>query len=143
MDNYYRFNALPENSFPNNFNIRHALTLGTNYTSDRLKLSAGLNWNSGRPTTQPIDNNEIVNGEINYDSTNSSELKDYFRIDVSALYDFKLSSKIKANLGFSVWNLFDRKNIINNFYRINNDEVVEVKQRSLGVTPNVVFKVHF
>ena len=143
MDSEYEFNGLAENTFPSNFNIRHAVTLGTNYTSDRLKLSAGLNWNSGRPTTRPIANNEILNGEINYESTNTSELKSYLRVDLSALYDLKLSAKTKANLGLSVWNVLDRENIINSFYRISNDEVTEIQQRSLGITPNVVFRVNF
>lgn len=143
MDSEYEFKDLAENTFPSNFNIRHAVTLGTNYSSNRLKLSAGLNWNSGRPTTQPVINNAILNGEINYESTNTSELKSYLRVDLSALYDLKLSAKTKANLGLSIWNVLDRENIINSFYRISNDEVTEIQQRSLGITPNVVFRVNF
>ena len=143
MNSDYSFEGLPEKNFPSNFNIRHALTFGTNYSSERLKLSAGLNWNAGRPTTRPIDGNEIVNDDINFDSTNSSELQDYFRVDVSALYNFNLSNKTKANMGLSLWNLLDRENIINSFYRINGDEVTEIKQRSLGITPNLVFRVDF
>jgi TonB-dependent Receptor Plug Domain len=139
----YIFKSLPEKRFPSNFNIKHAITLGTNYTSDRLKISAGLNWNSGRPTTRPIAGNTILNDNINYEDTNSSELRNYFRVDISALYDFNLSSKTKANLGLSIWNVLDRENIINSFYRINNDDIIEVQQRSLGITPNVVFRVNF
>ncbi|WP_299112337.1 TonB-dependent receptor plug domain-containing protein [uncultured Winogradskyella sp.] len=143
LNSEYEFNELPENRFPSNFDIKHAITLGTNYTSNRLKISAGLNWNSGRPISQPVTGNEIISNEINYDSTNSSNLQDYLRVDVSALYDFKLGSKTKSNLGLSIWNLLDRKNIINSFYRINNNDVVEIKQRSLGITPNLVFRVSF
>jgi hypothetical protein len=143
MNSDYIFSDLPETNFPSNYNIRHAVTFGTNYTSDNLKLSAGLNWNSGKPTTKLINGNEIENGEINYNSTNSSRLRDYLRVDVSALYGFNLSTTTNAELGFSVWNLLDRENIINNFYRINNDEISEVQQRSLGVTPNLVFRINF
>lgn len=46
-------------------------------------------------------------------------------------------------MGLSLWNLLDRENIINSFYRINGDEVTEIKQRSLGITPNLVFRVDF
>ena len=143
MNSDYNFKDLPESRFPSNFDINHAITLGVNYTSNRFKVSTGFNWNSGRPTTQPLEGNEIVNDEVNFGKTNSTTLKEYFRVDVSALYDFKISKTAKANLGFSVWNLFDRTNIINNFYRINNDEIVEIKQRSLGITPNVLFRVNF
>lgn len=143
MNNDYNFKALPENTFPSNFDITHAFTLGTNYTSKKVKISAGLNWNSGRPTTTPVTGNEIIDNNINYSATNSDELQDYFRVDVSALYDFKLGKTTKANLGVSVWNLLNRKNTINSFYRINNDVVEERKQNSLGITPNVVFRVIF
>lgn len=143
MNNNYIFKALPEYSFPSNFDITHALTLGTNYTSKRLKLSAGLNWNSGKPKTSPVFGNAVTNNEINYNATNSEQLQDYLRIDLSALYDFKLSKATNANLGISVWNLLNKKNTINNFYRLNNNAVSEIKQQSLGITPNVIFRVHF
>lgn len=139
----YNFKDLQEKTFPSNFNIRHAVTLGTNYIADKFKLSLGLNWNSGRPTTQPIKDNDIVDGEINYGATNVSDLEDYFRVDISALQNFKINTNTTANLGLSVWNLLDRTNVINSFYRINNGEVSEIKQRSLGITPNLVFRINF
>lgn len=143
LNSDYEFAGLEEKRFASNFDISHSITFGTTYSSDRLKLSAGLNWNSGRPTTQPVEGNEIIDGEINFSDTNASSLKDYFRVDISALYDFNFGSGTKANIGLSVWNLLDRTNIINSFYRINSDEVVEIKQRSLGLTPNLVLRVNF
>ncbi len=143
MNNNYTFKTLAENRFPSNLDITHALTLGTNYTSEHFKISAGLNWNSGVPKTSPLPGNEISNGEINYAATNSDQLQDYLRVDISVLYDFKLSTTATANIGLSVWNLLDRKNIINNFYRLNDGVVDEIEQRSLGITPNVVFRVNF
>jgi len=143
MNNSYNFKALPENSFPSNFDIRHAITLGTNYTSELLKVSAGLNWHSGRPITAPVAANETFNDEINFSTTNSGQLQDYFRVDISALYDFKLNNTLNANFGISVWNLLDKENIINRFYRINDGVVDEINQRSLGFTPNLVFRVNF
>ncbi|WP_400076044.1 TonB-dependent receptor plug domain-containing protein [Winogradskyella sp. R77965] len=143
MDNNYSFESLPEQTFPSNFDITHALTFGTNYTSEHLKLSLGLNWNSGRPKTIPEPGNEIINNNINYNPTNAEQLQDYLRVDVSALYDFKLSKTTKANLGISVWNLLDKENVINNFYRLNDDAINEINQRSLRITPNVIFRVNF
>lgn len=143
MNNNYVFKALPENTFPSNFDVTHALTIGTNYTSKHLKLSAGLNWNSGKPKTSPVVGNGITDNEINYNATNSEQLQDYLRVDISALYDFKLTKTTKANLGLSIWNLLDKKNTINNFYRINENTVSEIKQQSLGLTPNIIFRVNF
>lgn len=143
IDSEYTFNELPENSFPSNYNIRHVASLGANYTLNQLKLSLGMNWDSGRPKTNPVSGNEIVDGDINFEATNSAEIQEYFRVDVSALYDFKLSQSINANIGVSVWNLLDRKNIINSFHRIDNNIVTEAQQESLGITPNLIFRVSF
>jgi hypothetical protein len=143
MTSDYTFNSLPENTFPSNFDISHAITFGTNYTLERLKVSAGLNWNSGRPNTSPIDGNEISNNDINYGATNSEQLQDYLRVDISAMYDFKLSRTTTANIGLSIWNLLDRKNIINTFYRRNDEVIDEIEQFSLGITPNLLFRVNF
>lgn len=143
MDNSYTFKSLEANSFPSNYNVFHTVTIGSAYAMDNLKISAGLNWHSGKPTTIPIAGNEIIDNEINFGATNTSNLDDYLRIDVSALYDFRLTSKVKANVGISVWNILDNNNEINNFYRINDGVVNETIQRSLGFTTNAVLRVSF
>ncbi len=143
MDNNYTFDALPERTFPSNFDITHAITIGTAYTLGSFKISAGMNWHSGKPTTRPVFGNEISNGNINFETTNSSRLSEYLRVDVSAMYDFNLAHSIKVNIGASVWNLLDTENNINNFYRNVNNSVVETSQNSLGITPNAVFRVSF
>jgi hypothetical protein len=143
MNNKYTFDSLETNDFPSNYDITHAITIGTSYSNKSLKISSGLNWHSGKPTTQPVLNNEILNNAVNFEAPNESRLKDYLRLDVSALYYFNLSKNTVANIGVSVWNVLDRDNEINNFYRINNASAEETKQRSLGITPNLLFKVRF
>ena len=102
-----------------------------------------MNWHSGRPTTQPVAGNEIVDDAINFEATNSSNLQDYLRVDISAVYTIGLWKNTKADLGLSVWNVLNKNNQINDFYRINDDTVGEMMQSSLGVTPNAVLRVHF
>ena len=85
----------------------------------------------------------VSGGAINYEPSNSSRLKEYLRADASAMYRFKLSNSIRAQAGVSVWNLFDTKNVISQFYRITNNQVEEVRQDALGITPNGVFRVLF
>lgn len=65
------------------------------------------------------------------------------RVDISAHYKFNISKKIKANVGVSIWNLLNQENITNSYYRILDDTVNEVKQKSLGLTPNASFRVSF
>ncbi|WP_445955087.1 TonB-dependent receptor [Yeosuana sp.] len=143
MNNDYTFKDLEAYSFPSNYDVSHTITIGTAYTTKNFKVSAGLNWRTGKPTTQPIKGNEIVDNEVNFGSTNNVRLQDYLRVDVSALYNFKLSPKVKANIGLSVWNILNKKNEINNFYRIKESVVNETKQHSLGITPNAVFRFFF
>ncbi|WAC01207.1 TonB-dependent receptor plug domain-containing protein [Lacinutrix neustonica] len=143
MDNNYRFPSLEENSFPSNYNIAHAITFGANYISNKLKISTGLNWHTGKSITKPTEDNQIVDGEVNFDTTNKANLKDYLRADISAVYDFKYNNKVKINAGVSIWNVLDKENEINTFYRINGSTVNENSQQSLDITPNAVIRVHF
>ncbi|MFK5880401.1 MAG: TonB-dependent receptor plug domain-containing protein [Flavobacteriaceae bacterium] len=143
MDNYYNFEMLQNDKFHTNVDFTNAITIGTSYTLKGFKLSAGLNWHSGKPTTRPVLGNEIIEGTINYESANSSRLKDYTRIDISSTYQFDLGKNTKANIGVSIWNLLNHKNNLNKYYRINNDEVEQVLQHSLGFTPNVSLRISF
>ncbi|MGS2727376.1 TonB-dependent receptor plug domain-containing protein [Psychroserpens sp. BH13MA-6] len=144
-NNDYNFDTLNDGQrFPNNLDIRHAATFAGTYTIDDLKLALGVNWHSGKPQTRPtsIQNND--DNLINYEAPNSSRLSDYFRADISATYALKFSNKRNASIGLSVWNVFDRKNVINTYYVQNsNNEIITVENLSLGITPNVSFRIHF
>ena len=143
-DNNYDFDEFEENKFSSNYDITHTVSVATAYEIKNLKLSAGLNWRSGKPTTRPIFGDEIVNNKINYSAANSSNLDAFMRLDASAIYDFTLSKKIKAQAGLSVLNILDQKNIINSYYIVNDDNLPqEIKEYSLGITPNFAFRVFF
>ncbi len=142
-ENNYTFEELEEVTFPNNLDIRHSVTLASSYSFKNLKISGGLNWRTGKPTTQPIEDNEIIGDKINYQPANSSRLADYMRVDISAQYNFNISEKVKAHAGISVWNVLNKENIINNYYILTNRGVEEIVQNSLALTPNVSFRVVF
>jgi hypothetical protein len=144
MDSYYHFESLQDGEFHNNFDISNAVTLGTSYHFKNFKFSGGFNWHSGKPSTNPVQGNEISNNNINYESANSSRLNDYIRFDLSSTYQVDLGYTTKAEVGISLLNLFDRNNTINSHYYINdNDELQKLSQSSLGFTPNVSFRVSF
>lgn len=144
MNADYTFVTLPETQFPSIYDITHSLTLGVSYKTERLGLAAGWNWRTGIPTTLPDETNPIVDGAINYGTSNSSRLADYMRLDISALYQILSGPKTKAQIGLSIWNLLDKDNNINNFYRPTPQNTVnEFIQNSLGLTPNIAFRVFF
>lgn len=140
----YTFKDLPEVTFPNNFDITHALTAGTTFAWNKVSVSAGYNWRTGMPATRLVQGNEVVNGNLNFDTANKERLPYFSRLDLSATYQFSLTKDIPLLLSLSVWNVLDRQNSINNFYRVNNeDEPEEFTQRSLGLTPNISIRAYF
>ncbi|PRX53743.1 TonB-dependent receptor [Flagellimonas meridianipacifica] len=147
--NDYTFTTIDPNSFPNNLDIRHTLTFASTYTYEKLKLGLGINYRTGRPFTEPQEGDEALNtsvfpAQINFQEPNSSRLPEYLRVDASAIYKFDISRRVKANAGISVLNLTDRKNILNTYYRVADDNQIEtVENISLGITPNLSFRVSF
>ncbi len=144
-ENDYVFNTLSERNFPNNIDINHNLNFALTYILESFKVSSGINWHSGKPTTRPVSGDEIdTNGNINYQHPNSDTLMDYFRWDASTTYNFNLSKKVNGMVGISIWNILGQKNIVNNYYRINaENNIEEIRQLGLGITPNAVFRINF
>ncbi|WP_299440214.1 TonB-dependent receptor plug domain-containing protein [uncultured Aquimarina sp.] len=143
-DNEYTFNNLDPTNFPNNIDIRHNINFAAAYNKNNLKISTGINWHSGKPTTFPNPDNIIENNTITYLSPNSSQLDGYIRVDVSSTYTFKINKNIRGLAGISIWNILDQENISNQYYTIRNqNEIEEVKEFGLGITPNAVFRLNF
>ncbi|WP_378177696.1 TonB-dependent receptor plug domain-containing protein [Aquimarina sp. SS2-1] len=143
-DNQYQFNTLVPSNFPNNIDIRHNANLAVAYNKNNLKISAGINWHSGKPTTIPNQENLIINDTINYLSPNTSRLSNYLRFDLSSTYTFKITKKIQGLAGISIWNITNEENIFNKYFIKNDqDEVEEVNEFGLGFTPNAVLRLSF
>lgn len=143
-ENTFQFERLSPPSFPGNLDIKHRVNFGLSYHTHHYELSTGLNWHSGKPFTEPVKTNEIVNNDINYNSPNSSRLDNYLRVDFSAKYRFSLSNRVRALAGVSIWNVLNKENIVNQYFNINsNDQIESLQQSALDVTPNVIFRVEF
>ncbi|MEM7487046.1 MAG: TonB-dependent receptor, partial [Bacteroidota bacterium] len=148
-DNNYNFSTIVPNGFPNNLDIRHTIVLAGTYTFKNLKLGLGINYRTGKPFTEPEDDNlaldtSVFPARINYKSPNSSRLPQYLRADASAIYKFRLGRGINANVGVSILNIANRKNTLDKYYRVTEDDEIEtVENISLGITPNISFRVNF
>jgi hypothetical protein len=146
--NNYTFEEIVPKTFPNNLDVRHTVTFAGNYTYGNFKIGVGLNYRTGKPYTEPditnpVDTN-VFPSRITFQEPNSSRLSEYLRADASAIYDFTLSPRLKATVGTSILNFTNRKNILNTYYRLNdNDEVETVESVSLGLTPNFSFRIRF
>ena len=143
--NDYTFNTLNSSeSFPNTLDLTHVANASLTYNRNNFKIGLGLNWHSGRPYTSPSDLQINSNSAIEYNAPNSSRLPDYFRTDISAIYNLNVSKGIKAEVGASIWNIFNQTNIVNRFYSLDSDDTInEVDNRSLKFTPNLSFRLNF
>ncbi|MBU2930219.1 TonB-dependent receptor [Winogradskyella psychrotolerans] len=149
--NDYEFESLTPSVFPNNADLRHSVSLAFNYdVLQNLKASIGGVWRSGQPFTKPLAGNETVqNGNstfVNYDTPNNENLEDFRRLDASLNYTFKLNGNMKSSIKVGVINLLDRKNIISSYYKVDPNDAnnsIQVKNKSLGLTPNISFRCNF
>ena len=142
--NDYTFDSLNNgNSFPNNADLRHAITFAGTYNIGDLKLALGANWRTGKPFTAVDELNAIEEDEINFNAPNQNNLDDYLRIDFSTTYNFDLGRNTKAKVGLSVWNVLNKNNNLNTYYTLSEDTVNQIENQSLGITPNVSFRVNF
>jgi len=143
-ENNYRFEKFTPSYFPSNLDVLHTLTLGGSYKIRNLELSAGYNYRSGKPYTTPVNENPIFQNKINYQKVNSDYLEPYVRLDVSMKYQFSITSKIHGLIGFSLWNALNKKNVINTYYILNEtNELEQIEQEALRMTPNVNFRMNF
>ena len=144
----FEFPLLQEGTFPGTFDQRHVLSWSGSYKYEQFQFSLGWQFATGRPVSAPTG---FDNGDIFFTDQNNQRLGNYHRMDLSAFYDFYLDgdNSIKARLGVSVINVYDRDNELDKtfgFDQIGNfdDETIfEVTNVGLGITPNLVFRVYF
>lgn len=149
--NDYEFKSFTPSKFPNNVDIRHSVTAALNYdVLERLQMSIGGIWRTGKPYTKPVEGNETIqNGSqtsVNYDTPNSSNLDDFMRLDASLNYSLQFSDTIKGTIRVGVLNILDRQNSINRYYEVdpnNSESAIEIDNKALGLTPNISLRVWF
>jgi hypothetical protein len=148
-DNNYHFPSVNQPEFSNNFELKHVVSWAGTYEFKNLKIALGSKWYSGRPETTPssldINKSNPLNPTIDYNSPNNKNLEDFFQFNFSTTYKWESSNKTQYKLGLSVINVFNRRNEISEYYRINTttNSIEDVKTYSLERTPNVSFRVIF
>jgi hypothetical protein len=149
--NDYEFDSFTPSQFPNNVDIRHSVTFGFSYNlMQSLSVSLGGMWRNGHPYTVPVSGNETLQTGnttiVNYESPNNKNLDDFKRLDLSLSYKFPFSASAKGILRAGIINLTNEQNLINRYYRVDksdSNKAVEVNNLSLGLTPNLSFRVNF
>jgi hypothetical protein len=162
------FEDLSEEVFVSQIDQPHKIYLNASYTASQFEFSLGWQFKSGLPYT-PISNEEAtrveiaddndsdadpeVFYEIDYGQLNSNRLPNYHRMDASVWYYFSgRNNNWTGKLGVSIQNIYNRTNILNRTYFIDQDgvedenELVDIyaeQRQLLGFTPNVTLSISF
>lgn len=132
-------------SFPGNWNIRHFVNWSHFYSLGDLHFSLGWKWHTGKAYTDvALENGENGPVTIGFDEINGENLPVYHRLDFSALYEIHPEGKVRFRVGLSVLNLYNRKNVLNREFRTTptlDNELIDTRIYSLGITPNLVFRM--
>lgn len=148
-DNNYYFPNYTLPIFSNNFELDHVVTWAGIYEKENLKIAIGSKWYSGRPETTPatsvINASNPANPTIDYNAPNNKHLESFFQVNFSTTYKWKDFKGTQYRFGFSILNVLNRKNEINEYYRINttSNSIEDVKTFALKRTPNLSFRVNF
>jgi hypothetical protein len=139
-------------AFPSPEDRRHQLKWINQYRHKRWTFSLSYIFSSGQPFTDlsvlvvnPQDRRLVnPNQRIRY-------LDDYHRVDLGVNYTFPIS-KTNGELGFSLFNVFNRNNVKYRqyVYAIRpqqngnaNIRLIGTELQMLGITPNLSFKISF
>ncbi|SCY45733.1 TonB-dependent Receptor Plug Domain [Flavobacterium anhuiense] len=145
-ENNYDFRNYEYPRFPNNFELTHTLSWAGIYEKNNFKIALGTKWSSGRPKTSPdLSRIDLSNPELVYNKPNNSNLHMFWQVNLSSTYKWETTGGIQYKIGISILNILNRKNEINEYYRINSltNSVEEINTFSLQRTPNLSFRVSF
>lgn len=143
-----RFNGFNNNDFfTGNLNINYSINWSHFYEYKNFNFALSWLWHSGKSITESnaitADGNPL---RLQFSTLNNGTLPIYHKLDVSALYNFKTNpnSKLKYKLGVSIQNIYNRKSIINREFRLSpglNNSLLTIDYSSLGITPNLSFRI--
>ncbi|GAB5400173.1 MAG: TonB-dependent receptor [Aureisphaera sp.] len=124
--------------------IRHNITVSLNYKLKAFQVALGWNWHTGRPYTEALV--EPSSNELFFQNINTERLPNYHRLDFSSTYAFRFSKEkpLRGKIGFSIRNVYDKRNYLSREYFGNNnlnDPVTVIDRFSLGFTPNFLLRL--
>ena len=133
--------------FPALHDQRHELKLvQSSRINERWSVSSTFMLASGKPYTTPESQYAITlldgseQSYIHVGDKNGQRLPAYHRLDVSAHYRFPVGAS-SVNIGFSVFNLYNRKNVWYREFDLTQSPFVTTDVTFLGATPNLSVRV--
>ena len=139
----YQFDAYGSGYYPAPQDVTNEFKIVGIYTKGRWSFSATWIYTTGKPFTEPLGTYSVMqpNGTSKIYAVTSSEdgvrYPDYHRLDIAAKYKFLLGNKIKSEIGLSIFNVYNRKNIWYKQFSFDQTGLSETDVTLLGFTPNL------
>lgn len=133
-------------AYPANQDRRQEVKLVGNYTMGKWNLAATWVYATGSPYTSPENQygiallDGVTRSFIHVGDKNGARLPAYHRMDLALTRQFA-SEALQWDLGLSVFNLYDHKNVWYREYRLDTSPVIVNDVVTLGFTPTVTLKV--
>ncbi len=135
-------------SFPALHDQLHEVKIIQSIDLNRWTLATTFIYGSGKPFSEPSGKYsvELLDGRtlsyIGVGDKNGSRISPYSRMDISAHYKVT-HQKAKIDIGFSIFNLYNRRNTFYFQYDFQQDPAVVSEIRYIGITPNISFNIEF
>jgi ferric enterobactin receptor len=139
----YKFDVYGQSYFPASHDVTNEFKIVNTYATGRWVFAATWIYTTGRPYTKPVGTFSIIQPDgttKSYtvtSSKNSARYPDYHRLDISAKYKFLIGDKIKTDIGLSIFNVYNRKNIWYKEYQFDETGLTQTNVTLLGFTPNL------
>ena len=140
----YDFDAFGDQPFYANQDQTHELKIVGSYKLRNWTFSSTFIYGTGRPYTAPTGYYEIglLDGTtaefFEISDKNALRFPDYHRLDIAATLNFNLG-ETKADLGLSLFNIYNRENVWYKEYEVIEGELIETDISLLGFTPSLFF----
>ena len=135
-------------AFPALHDQLHEIKIVQSFDIDDWTIASTFIYGSGKPFSEPSGKYtvELLDGRtlryIGIGNKNGSRIPPYSRIDVSAHYKF-VTDKFLFDFGFSIFNLYNRRNTSYFQYDFQRDPAVISEIKYIGITPNISVNIEF
>lgn len=139
----YNFPVYSESWYPASHDATNEVKLVGIYKLKDWTLSATMIYATGKPYTKPIGGYEIempdgtTQDYILVGEKNANRYPDYHRLDIAVSREVKFGDMAAGNISFSIFNVYNRKNVWYKEYEMVDDELIETDVTLLGITPNI------
>lgn len=145
-----QFDAFGSNYFASLQDVRHEYKSVGIYKYKRWTFSGTWIFATGRPYTAPLGSYTLTlidgntQGFVGVGAKNAARFPNYHRMDLAVTMNFKYFDQLNDGmLTFSLFNVYNRKNIWYKEFQIIDGENIENNITYLGITPNISLSLKF